>query len=128
MSHFTVFSPRHILEEPAVPAVRLEAKGEQDVADALQRAGVPDPEAQAQAPQPEASPRHRLLPLQGRGGSRVHGHTRDLQLLSFLPVSYTPSAHGTGYKYWLCPLGVCDLEQVIPLNGTSASSSVKWGQ
>lgn len=50
LAHLTVFPSRHILEEPAVSAVGLEPSGGQEVPDALQRAGVPAPEAQAQAP------------------------------------------------------------------------------
>lgn len=82
-----LFCSRHILEEPAVPAVSLEAPGGQDIPDALQCAGVPDPEAQAQAPQLEFSPCHRLLPLQGRWASGACSLTWGLQLLSFLPIS-----------------------------------------
>lgn len=63
LTHLSVFCCRHILEEPAVPAVCLEPSGGQEVSDALQRAGVPAAEAQAQAPQLEASPGHWLLPL-----------------------------------------------------------------
>lgn len=66
LSYLALFWPRHILEEPAVSAVCLEAAGGQDIPDALQRAGVPDPEAQAQAPQLEFSPCHWLLHLQGK--------------------------------------------------------------
>ena len=51
------------------------------------------------------------------GHSGMHGHIWGLQLLSFLPVSYPRSAHRSGYKFWLCPLGICDLEQVISLTG-----------
>lgn len=47
LSHLALFCPRHILEEPTVPAIRLEAPGGQEAPDALQSAGVPAPEAQA---------------------------------------------------------------------------------
>lgn len=108
-----LFCPRHILEEPAVPAVCLEAPGGQDIPDALQCAGVPDPEAQAQAPQLELSPCHRLLPLQGRwllGHAASHGVSSHCPFFLF-PVLF-PIGLWPGDKSWLCLLGICDLKQV----------------